>query len=54
MEDVIVNLNYELLFFGIILPILLGYLLGNYLIRLDNNKKTIKIRRKIIKKEPKL
>ena len=39
MENVIVNLNYELLFLGIILPILLGCLLGICMIREDNKKK---------------
>ena len=39
MEDMIVNLNYELLFLGIILPILFGCLLGICMIREDNKKK---------------
>tara|TARA_R100001510_G_C7646928_1_gene204253 strand:- start:634 stop:828 length:195 start_codon:yes stop_codon:yes gene_type:complete len=53
MENTIVNLNYELLFFGIILPILLGNFIGMWLIKVDNKRKFRKEVMKKLRQEPK-
>ena len=53
MEDTIVKLNYELLFFGIILPILLGNFIGMWLIKVDNKRKFRKEVMRKLRQEPK-
>jgi len=53
MENIIVNLNYGLLFFGIILPILLGSFVGMWLIKVDNKRRFRKEVMRKLRQEPK-